>query len=240
MKKFMENIIVILLVILSVAIYALQIFIFNYDKDTFFYIMQDLAFLQVQVALVTVVVGGIVERHEKQNRIEKTRMLAGTFFSEFGMSFLEIVCDSVNEKMTVAGFLDFEKFESVSDFSNSSKKLGETNLSMSCSDEVFSRIRKLLIDKKNTLLIISSNPSLLEHESFTDMLWAVFHLSDELCSRGETDELSQADINHLNADTARAVKVVLLNWICQNEYLKREYPYFYRFEVMKNPFVNRL
>lgn len=90
-----------------------------------------------------------------------------------------------------------------------------------------------------TLLVIASNPSLLEHESFTDLLWAIFHLTDELSYRTNLQDLSAGDLMHLNADTERVLKELLLNWLCHMEFLQKEYPYLYQLEVHRNPFAEQ-
>ncbi|MEW6528109.1 MAG: hypothetical protein AB1444_15750 [Spirochaetota bacterium] len=33
---------------------------------------------------------------------------------------------------------------------------------------------------RNTMVRLLENPNLLEHDMFTDLLWAVFHLTEEL------------------------------------------------------------
>jgi hypothetical protein len=54
------------------------------------------------------------------------------------------------------------------------------------------------------LLGLMANPNLLEHESFTDLLWAVFHLTDELTHREDVSALADADLEHLA--TARQIR----------------------------------
>jgi hypothetical protein len=41
----------------------------------------------------------------------------------------------------------------------------------------------ILLSKRDFLVALMENPNLLEHESFTDLLWAVFHLVEELAVR---------------------------------------------------------
>ena len=41
-------------------------------------------------------------------------------------------------------------------------------------------LKLFLISKRNFLLMLLENPNLLEHDAFTDLLRAVFHLTEEL------------------------------------------------------------
>lgn len=43
-----------------------------------------------------------------------------------------------------------------------------------------SELRGFLVEKRGVLLRLPENPILLDHETFTDLLWAVFHLAEEL------------------------------------------------------------
>lgn len=80
------------------------------------------------------------------------------------------------------------------------------------------------------------NSSLMEHDSFTDMLWAVFHVADELQTR-DLNHLSQADLAHLNEDILRAYRLLLLEWISTIRYLRTDYPYLYHIALKKSPFA---
>ncbi|MEA5074550.1 MAG: hypothetical protein VB030_10285, partial [Eubacterium aggregans] len=74
MKKYTTPIIIGILFGISALIYAVQFFVFHDSRDTFFYLLQDWAFLPVQIAVVTIAVGKLVESREKKDRMEKTQM----------------------------------------------------------------------------------------------------------------------------------------------------------------------
>ena len=50
-------------------------------------------------------------------------------------------------------------------------------------------LKSFLLAKRNFLLGLLENPNLLEHESFSELLWAVFHLTEELASRKDFKNL---------------------------------------------------
>ena len=50
------------------------------------------------------------------------------------------------------------------------------------------------------MLSLLENPNLLEHDSFTDLLLAIFHLSEELAARDTLVGLPQSDYEHLAGD----------------------------------------
>ncbi len=89
MKRFSSSFwIVLLLTILSLFFYAIQILAFDSPRDTGFYILQDFAFLPLQIAIVTVVLGKYLKSREKNERLKKINMVINAFFSEAGMDIL--------------------------------------------------------------------------------------------------------------------------------------------------------
>ena len=63
------------------------------------------------------------------------------------------------------------------------------------------------------------------------MLWAIFHLMDETQIRGDFTRLSETDLEHLNVDIQRALRELLINWLCHMNHIRTEYPYLYNLEI---------
>jgi hypothetical protein len=72
------------LILASAAFYVAQLLIFADPKATYFYILQDFAFLPISVLVVTLVLERLLELRDRRQRLEKLRMLIGTFFSWTG------------------------------------------------------------------------------------------------------------------------------------------------------------
>lgn len=96
-------------------------------------------------------------------------------------------------------------------------------------------LKALLDAKRSFLLSLLANPNLLEHESFTDLLWAVFHLAEELSARKSLDGLPHVDHDHLSGDIKRAYSQLLAEWLLYMKHLKEEYPYLFSLAVRMNP-----
>jgi uncharacterized membrane protein YozB (DUF420 family) len=94
-------ILIILLVLVSLAFYAFQLIQFESPRDTAFYLLQDLAFLPLQVAIVTIVLGKILNAREKRERLKKTNMMVSAFFSEIGTDLMRylIRCSTTAEEL---------------------------------------------------------------------------------------------------------------------------------------------
>ena len=98
------------------------------------------------------------------------------------------------------------------------------------------KLKSLLIAKRGFLLNLLENPNLLEHEKFTNLLWAVFHLTEELSARNELINIPESDAEHLANDIKRAYRLLLLQWLAYMQHLKNDYPYLFSLAMRTNPF----
>jgi hypothetical protein len=86
------------------------------------------------------------------------------------------------------------------------------------------------------LTALLQNPTLLEHESFTDLLRAVFHLAEELAYREDLSQSTATDRAHMAGDIKRAYHLLVQEWLAYMEYLKESYPYLFSLAMRTNPF----
>jgi hypothetical protein len=85
------------------------------------------------------------------------------------------------------------------------------------------------------MLRLLENPILLEHEGFTDCLWAVFHLEEELVARESLRNLPAPDLAHLGVDAERAYSRLLAQWLAYMIHLRQAYPFLFSFLARTNP-----
>ena len=97
-------------------------------------------------------------------------------------------------------------------------------------------LREFFMKKSDFLVRLLENPSLLEHESFTEVLRAVFHIFEELKHRKNIKQLSENDRNHISGDIKRAYNLLVFDWLSYMKYLKDNYPYLFSLAIRLNPF----
>ncbi len=85
-------------------------------------------------------------------------------------------------------------------------------------------LRSFLVSERMFLLRLLENPNLLEQESFTEQLWAVFHVADELQSRTDLAHLPGGDYRHLAGDAGRAYSALTSEWLKYMAHLLKRYP----------------
>jgi len=224
------------LLTVSAGLYGLQIAVFHRPEDTGFYLLQDLAFLPVQILLVTLIVNRVMARREKQVVLDKMNMVIGAFYAEVGTELLKrLFVFDANAGAIGAGMLIQEDWTSRR-FDDAIRLSRSHTAKIEVSPEYLDDLRRFLLSRRNFLLRLLENPNLLEHDTFTDSLWAVFHLSDELAHRADLAALPPTDLQHLAGDISRAYTCILVEWLAYMANLKRNYPYLFSLALRTNPF----
>lgn len=237
MKRYRWKIIFgISLVSLSVLFYFIQIEIFKTPRDTFFYLLQDLAFVPISVLMVTIIFTEVLNMREKQSLMRKLNMVIGVFFSEVGITLLKCFPDFYPHYDRLRLNLLISADWSNRDFNLARRHVKNYDYKIESQNGDLAGLKNFLIGKRDFLLRLLENPNLLEHRSFTDLLRAVFHLAEELEYRKDMGKLSKTDYEHLSGDIKRVYSSLLSEWLAYMHYLKNYYPYLFSLAVRTNPF----
>jgi hypothetical protein len=230
----------IILIFISIILYSANFLIFQDANDLIFYIFIDLAFLPIEVLLVVLVIEAAITEREKVQKLEKLNMVIGVFFSEAGTDLINLftIYDQNTPSMNFLIITDNWRSE---DYRNAEQNLKKTKIQLNITNDEESikfllETKKYLIQNRNFLLALLENPNLLEHETFTDLLQAVFHLTEELDRRKEITNLSLADYHHLAGDINRVYNLLIYEWLQYMEHLMINYPYLYSLAMRMNPF----
>jgi hypothetical protein len=221
---------------LSMVLYIIQIRLFHDERDTFFYLFQDLAFVPIQVLLVTVIVDQVLRIREKMAMLNKLNMVIGTFFSDVGSLLLKQFSTYDHEfEQTRQNFL-VSKDWTDQKFTQARRQAASQQYRLDPARSDLNELKAFLASKRDFLLRLLENQNLLEHETFTDLLWAVFHLTQELEAREDLSKLPRADAEHIAGDMKRAYVILIGEWLAYMKHLKTEYPYLFSLAVRMNPF----
>jgi hypothetical protein len=178
----------------------------------------------------------MLNRREQRERLEKVNMVIGVFFSEIGTDLLALFSDAdpnlgtFRDTFLIDGKWDEGDFQRVR--SGLKQHKHEVDLAQIDLDALSAR----LVEERDFLVRLLENPVLLEHESFTSLLWAVFHLAEELAHREDKSALPDSDRLHLAGDAKRAYGLLVAEWLDYMEHLKGKYPYLFSLALRTNPF----
>ena len=221
---------------IATVLYYLQITIFHAERDTFFYLFQDLAFVPIQVLLVTIIVDRLLRVRERAALLKKLNMVIGAFFSEVGTKLLKVFVEFDTDAGSLGGKLLVTASWTDQRFDDAIGQLRSHQVHMDCTRGDLAKLKQILLARRGFLLGLLENQNLLEHETFTDLLWAVFHLVEELDARKDVGSLARPDCEHIAGDIKRAYVILIVEWLAYMKHLKKEYPYLFSLAVRTNPF----
>ena len=81
------------LIVLSALFCFMHYLIFRNPHHIFIYLLGDVAFVFIEVLLVTLIIHRVLEQTEKHSRLKKQNMVIGSFFSEVGSRLLGILSE---------------------------------------------------------------------------------------------------------------------------------------------------
>jgi hypothetical protein len=226
----------VILLLLAAALYFLHYLIFRDLHHIFIYLVGELAFLPVEVLIVTLIIHKLLDRKERELRLNKMNMAIGVFFSEIGRDMLKKFQEFDPDREELSKVYSLSPEWKPEDFDSLSSKVSAHALGIDYELGDLAGLRSFLLEKRQFLLGLLENPNLLEHETFTDLLWAIFHLMEELSRRGSLEDIPVTDGKHLAGDIERAYSLLLVEWAAYIKHLNEQYPYLFSLEFRTNPF----
>ncbi len=226
----------ILLVLLSVFCYAVHYAIFRDAHHIFLYLVGDIAFVFIEVLLVTLIIHQLLSDREKRAVMQKLNMVIGAFFTRMGSDLLRFCSGFDANNSKVANHLVVEQTWSPEHFLEIGRVMQNHDYKIDVTTGDLNGLKKLLSEHSDFVLRLLENQTLLEYESFTELLWAVCHLAEELSHRQNLDTLTEKDRSHLAGDVKRAYSILIREWLAHMEHLKNEYPYLFSLALRTNPF----
>lgn len=224
------------LIILSMILYALHFLIFHDLHHIGIYTLADIAFLPLEILLVTLVFHQVLASRDRRQRKEKLNMVIGAFFSSLGTELLTYISnndpnlDEVRPHLIVTDAWTDETFREVE------MRLKQHPCRIRIERVDLEAVKRFLGSREEFLLRLLENPVLLEHEAFTELLRAIFHFNEELQRRPGFSDLPGTDMAHLAGDLERIYGLLIREWLDYMRYLQKNYSYLFSLAMRTNPF----
>lgn len=237
MKNFSWQILLgLFFILLSSLLYFIHYAMFKDVHHIFIYLIGDIAFVPIEVLMVTLIIHRLLSMREKRARMQKLNMVIGAFFSEVGTKLLTFFSDFDPKLNEIRRYLIVTNDWSEEEFLSVSKRLKKYDYGIEIQKFDLDGLRSFLLGKRDFLIRLLENPTLLEHESFTGLLQAVFHMTEELDCREDMKALPDADYEHLAGDIKRGYVLLVHQWVDYMKHLKDNYPYLFSLAMRTNPF----
>jgi len=224
------------MITLSVTFYLIHYAIFRDANHIILYLIGDTAFVFIQVLLVTLIIDEVLAIREKRIILERLNMVIGSFFSVVGKDLLKFFSEFDPNTDRIWRDLIITNQWSAGEFLDMSKRLKKYDYAISIRRGDLGSLKQKLIKEREFMLRLLENQNLLEHDAFTGLLMAVFHLAEELESRPDLSRLSELDMRHIAGDMQRAYSLLISEWLSYMKHLRENYPYLFSFAMRTNPF----
>jgi hypothetical protein len=222
--------------VLSAIVYFIHYLVFGDIHHIFIYMVGDLAFLPLEVLLVVLIIERVLARREKQAKLQKLNMVVGAFFTEVGNHLLGSMLPYFGNRAEIAERMSVNADWNRKDFRRAADYAYHLDIELDTRDVDLPALKKFLSSKRSFILTLLENPNLLEHDRFTDLLWAVTHLDEELEARPSVTGLCDSDSEHIAVDIQRMYDHLASEWLDYVEHLKANYPVLFSLILRTHPF----
>jgi len=226
-------------VLLSVLLYGIDYLIFRDAHTLFLYLMSSLAFLPLEILIVVLIIERIIDQSERKAKLQKMNMVAGAFFSEAGNYLLRDMLDDFDNKAEISKWLNVKESWGKKEFRDAVAYADHLKIEIDHHNMNLIGLKEFLSGKRDFIMTLLGNPSLLEHDRFTDLLWAVTHLDEELESRTSFDNLPEADLKHLAGDIQRLYDNLASEWLDYVQHIQTNYRFLYSLILRTHPFQEK-
>jgi hypothetical protein len=223
----------------SALLYYIHYLIFQDAHHIYIYLLGDIAYLPLEVFLVVIVIERVLARREKQSMLYKLNMAIGAFFSEIGNYLLADLIKYFKNREDISRNLNVTANWTTKHFKQADAFAYHLKIDVDINNVDLERLKKFLSEKRTYLLTLLENPNLLEHDRFTDLLWATTHLDEELEARASLKDLPKADLDHLAVDIQRMYDHLASEWLDYIQHLKTAYPFLYSLVLRTHPFQEK-
>jgi len=188
------------------------------------------------VGVVANAIEYMIDLRERSQRFEKLNMIIGVFYSEMGTNLLKKLSTTDPGIREIRSALVVFNNWSDDDFLKAHAVLKKHSFQLDSRNISLEELHTFLSQNKGFMLALLENPQLFEHDRFTDLLHAVFHLSEELNARDSLIDLPTTDYRHLSGDLNRVYSQLVIEWLEYMQHLKKKYPYLFSLSMRTNPF----
>lgn len=220
----------------SALLYFAHYLIFRDAHHIFIYMVGDLAFLPLEVFLVVIVIERILNSREKKAMLQKLNMVVGAFFSEAGNYLLSDLLRHFDNRKEISQNLNISPGWTFNDYKKAVAYANHLKIDIDCHKMDLNELKAFLQQKRTFILTMLENPNLLEHDRFTDLLWAVTHVDEELEARPSLENLPESDLKHIAVDIQRLYDHLASEWLDYIQHLKLNYPFLFSLILRTHPF----
>lgn len=224
------------LLTLSAFFYLLHYLIFRDAHHIAIFAMHDIAFLPIEIVLVSLVFDRVLDETHRDEQRGKINMIESIFFNESGSDMLRYLlqCDPQSGELCRA--MAISPDWSCRDFDAARRFLKNYSFSIDADKVDFFALHYHLVNRHKYFLKVIENPALMDHESFTDLILSMYHLWEELDYRTDLYNLNAADKADLGAVTESVYRQLASEWLLNVSYTQKHHAARFSNSMRNSPF----
>lgn len=222
---------------LSAFFYILHYLIFRDLHHIAIFALHDIAFLPLEVILVTLVFERVLDETHRHEHRGKVNMIESIFFNESGSDMLRylLVCDPQSHELCQA--LRVTESWERSDFLQAHQFTEQYPFVIDPARTDFFALHYHLENRHKYFLKVIENPALMDHEGFTDLILAMYHLWEELDFHTDLYNLPEADKQYLCGIVSDIYRLLTREWLLNVSYTQRHHRGHFTCAARANPFA---
>lgn len=228
---------IIALLCLSAFFYVLHYLIFRDFHHIAIFALHDIAFLPIEVILVSLVFERVLDEAHHEEQRGKANMIQSIFFNESGFDMLRylVMCDPNSHNLCSA--MQVTEEWQRPDFEKAIRFAEQYTYSLSPERIDFFALHYHLENRHKYFLKVIENPALMDHENFTDLILSMYHLWEELDYHTDLYQLSEKDKDYLCSITGEIYQLLTREWLLNVIYTKKHHQHRLAHAVRVNPFA---
>ncbi|MHC1719880.1 MAG: hypothetical protein AB9844_04145 [Clostridiaceae bacterium] len=192
---------------------------------------EELAFMPVYIFITAVVAEQLLWRSQKNEISRRTNALVGTFFNEIGHDIIRILTKHDSNFASLRAEIQLDSGWEQSKTKNIHKMAKTYKYGAPKGIEDIVEIGELLNAKKDFMLILMSNASLIEKDDFSELLLSVNHIYEALKTMDDISGMGQELIEHVHSDMERIYRNLIIVWTGYLSVIEKEDQYLYKLAI---------
>lgn len=221
----------VMLSMFSAVLYFVNYLVFGDASHLIKGFTEELAFMPVYVFITAVVAERLLWQSEKNEISRRTNALVGTFFNEMGYDIFKILIKYDSNFALLKANIKFDNGWNPSTVKRIHKFAEDYTYGAPNGIGDILEFGDLLLAKKDFMLILMSNGSLIEKDEFSKLMLAINHIHEALKTMCDLSSMSKDLIDHLHDDLQNVYRYLIGVWASYLAIIDKEDQYLYKLAV---------
>ncbi|ODU54375.1 MAG: hypothetical protein ABT01_08670 [Clostridium sp. SCN 57-10] len=220
-KKIPVRVLIPAMLLATAAMYGLHYLIFRDAHHIGIFFVSDIAFLPLEVVLVSLVLERMVERTHENDNQGKICILQSIFFRDCGADMIRyfLTCDNYRKRLIPA--MSVREEWQAPEYESARKFLRSYSFALDAEKLDFFAVHYHLNKHHAFFLQLLESPSLTDRDEFTDLLLTLYHFWEELSEQYDLRTLPPEKIALFSEYAQDSYRLLSSEWLDNMQKIKK-------------------